>query len=262
MPRANRYFLPSHIWHITHRCHQRKFLLKFARDRRRYLHWMFEAKKRFGLCVLDYTVTSNHIHLLVKDTDAGVIAESMQLIAGRTAQEYNQRKGNKGAFWEDRYHATAIDSDEYLPRCLIYIDLNMVRAGAVNHPGQWNENGFCEIQKPAKRYAIIDLRALSELCGFEDIEGFQTAHRQWIEEALARELSLREARWSEAIAVGSLAFVKKIKGGLGSKAMHREVEQFEGTHVLREVSEVYGFKSAGENESLSPENTVFWNESF
>jgi hypothetical protein len=30
-----------------------------------------------------------------------------------------------------------------------------------------------------------------------------------------------------------------------------EVEQFEETHVLREESEVYGFKSA-----------VFWNESF
>ena len=26
-----------------------------------------EAKKRFGLCVLDYVVTSNHIQLLVKD---------------------------------------------------------------------------------------------------------------------------------------------------------------------------------------------------
>ncbi|MEA2838468.1 MAG: hypothetical protein QOD89_3018 [Bradyrhizobium sp.] len=28
--------------------------------------WDFEAKKRFGLCVLDYAVTSKHIHLLVK----------------------------------------------------------------------------------------------------------------------------------------------------------------------------------------------------
>jgi REP element-mobilizing transposase RayT len=36
MPRASRYFLPNHIWHITHRCHQRDFLLKFARDRRRW----------------------------------------------------------------------------------------------------------------------------------------------------------------------------------------------------------------------------------
>ena len=58
-------------------------------------------------------------------------------------------------------------------------------------------------------------------------------------------------RCSEAIAVGSLAFAETIKGELDSKAMHREVEQFEETHVLREESEVYGFKSA-----------VFWNESF
>jgi len=47
----------------------------FARDRRRYLHWLFQAKKRFGLCVLDYMVTCNHIHLLVKDTGPNVIAE-------------------------------------------------------------------------------------------------------------------------------------------------------------------------------------------
>ena len=81
----------------------------------------------------------------------------MQLIAGRTAQEYNQRKNRHGAFWEDRYHATAVEADEHLHRCLVYIDLNMVRAGVVNHPGQWKESGFSEIQKPPKRYAIIDL---------------------------------------------------------------------------------------------------------
>ena len=54
MPRANRHFLPNHVWHLTHRCHERAFLLKFARDRRRYLRWLFEAKKRFGLRVLNY----------------------------------------------------------------------------------------------------------------------------------------------------------------------------------------------------------------
>ena len=45
----------------------------------------------------------------------------MQLIAGRTAQEYNHRKHRQGAFWEDRDHATAIEADERLHRCLIYI---------------------------------------------------------------------------------------------------------------------------------------------
>ena len=93
MPRANRYFIPNQVWHITHRCHKREFLLKFARDRQRWLGWLFEAKKRFGLSILDYMVTSNHVHLLVSsDKDQEVIPKSIQLIAGRTGQEYNERK--------------------------------------------------------------------------------------------------------------------------------------------------------------------------
>ena len=54
MPRTNCYFLPGHAWQITHRCHQKYFLLKFSRDRQRQWHWLFEAKNRFGLCVLNY----------------------------------------------------------------------------------------------------------------------------------------------------------------------------------------------------------------
>jgi len=50
MARANRHYLPEHVWHITHRCHQQEFLLKFSKDRKSWLHWLFEAKKRFGAC--------------------------------------------------------------------------------------------------------------------------------------------------------------------------------------------------------------------
>ena len=142
MPRANRHFLPGYVWHITHRCHQKEFLLKFARDRRRWVAWLYEARKRHGLCVLDYVVTSNHIHLLVHDRGQGEISKSMQLIAGRTGQEYNRRKARRGAYWEDRYHATAVDTERYLARCLVYIDLNMVRAGVVSHPQQWETGGY------------------------------------------------------------------------------------------------------------------------
>ena len=63
------------------------------RDRRCYLHWLFEAKKRFGLSVLNYMITSNHVHLLIKDTGPNVIADSVQLIAGRTAQERKKGRG-------------------------------------------------------------------------------------------------------------------------------------------------------------------------
>ncbi len=76
-------------------------------------------RKSYGLTILNYTVTSNHIHLLVADDgDRGVIPKSIKLVAGRTGQEYNQRKNRKGAFWEDRYHATAVEEGEHLFKVL------------------------------------------------------------------------------------------------------------------------------------------------
>ena len=184
MPRANRYFIPGYTWHITHRCHKQEFLLKFMRDRKKWISWLYEAKKRFGLVVFNYTVTSNHIHLLVRDTGEEVIPKSMQLIAGKVAQQYNHRKKRKGAFWEDRYHATAVDTGEHLFRCLVYIDMNMVRAGAAKHPHDWATGGYQEIQSPRERYSIIDHNSLSQSLAFNGVSTFQKHHRQWIDEAL------------------------------------------------------------------------------
>ena len=158
--------------------------------------------------MLNYVVTSNHVHLLLKDSREEAIAQSMQLAAGRTGQEYNRRKERQGAFWEDRYHATAIEADEHLRRCLVYIDLNMVRAGVVKHPAAWAHGGYREIQDPPERYTLIELAGLSAWCGFTDVVDFQRAHRQWVAEALTREAGKRDERWSGAIAVGTQAFVE------------------------------------------------------
>jgi len=258
MPRANRHFLPGQLWHITHRCHEQAFLLKFPRDRRRYLRWLFEAKKRFGLCVLNYVVTCNHVHLLLRDTGEGIIAQNMQLVAARTAQEYNHRRSRHGAFWEDRYHATAIEADEHLHRCLVYIDLNMVRAGVVKHPADWLHGGYREIQDPPERYTLIELAGLSALCGFTEVGDFQRAHRQWVAEALTREAEKRDERWSEAIAVGSEAFVERVKRELGMKAQHRDIDEADGAHVLREPRRAYTGVFGIESDALRPKITLPW----
>jgi putative transposase len=96
MARDNRHHIPGQVWHITLRCHKQEFLLKFSRDRKRLLQWLFEAKKRYGLQILNYVVTSNHIHLLIIDGKEEVVPQSIQLVAGKTAQEFNRRKNRKG----------------------------------------------------------------------------------------------------------------------------------------------------------------------
>ena len=41
-------------------------------------------------------------------------------------------------------------------QCLVYMDMNMVRVGVVNHPSEWTFTGYNEIQAPRERYALID----------------------------------------------------------------------------------------------------------
>ena len=99
MARAKRHYIPEQIWHLTHRCHKREFLLKLVKDKQRWLHWLFEAKERYGLVILNFTVTSNHIHLLVFDEKGrDVIPSSLKLVAGRTGQEYKLKKKEKRSF--------------------------------------------------------------------------------------------------------------------------------------------------------------------
>jgi len=259
MARAKRHFIPGYIWHITHRCHKREFLLKFARDRRRWLYWLYQARKRYGLTILNYTVTSNHIHLLVADDrDRGVIPKSIKLVAGRTGQEYNQRKNRKGAFWEDRYHATAVEEGEHLLRCLVYIDLNMIRAGVVNHPSMWPFCGYNEIQSPRKKNVLINYEKLRKLVGIEYYDSMRVHYKGWIEEYLGSQEIGRDDRWSSSIAVGSKGFVEKLKSVLIGLVSGRKVKEAGEGYQLREPSVPYKVNFDAKNDDIGPENRHFW----
>lgn len=233
MPRANRYFTGGNIWHITHRCHNSDFLFKFKHYRLNWIKWLNESKNRYKISVLNYIVTCNHIHLLISDNMVdGSVSRFMQLIEGRTAQEYNSSKKRKGAFWEDRYHATAIGSDDHLFNCITYINLNMVRAGVVDDPIKWADSGYFEIQNIGKRFEIIDYSSLLSLLNLKSFDQLKAVQEEWVEDALNRKDLKRDSKWTESIAVGNSAFVEEIKQKLGIKALYRTIENKNDAYVL------------------------------
>jgi REP element-mobilizing transposase RayT len=78
--------------------------------------------------MLNYCITSNHTHLLLKVGYPARISTFMRHLEGEFASSYNRRKCRRGAFWSERYHATLIEDGCYFWNCMHYIDLNMVRA--------------------------------------------------------------------------------------------------------------------------------------
>jgi REP element-mobilizing transposase RayT len=223
------------------------------------MQWLYQARKRYGLAILNYMVTSNHIHLLVVDTGKrDVISKSMQLVAGRTGQEYNQRKNRSGAYWEDRYHATAVESGDHLARCLVYIDTNMVRAGVVSHPSKWPFSGYNEIQEPRRKNVLIDYERLQAFFGADSYDQLRTTHKGWVEEQLQVAGKKRQDEWTSSIAVGSKAFVEDVKARLRFRAKGRDVVEAGERYQLRENLSSYKALFGGENEDIALKNTYFW----
>ncbi|MBN1271621.1 MAG: transposase [Candidatus Aminicenantes bacterium] len=239
MARAHRHYLPGCTWHITQRCHKKEFLFRFKHYKKRWMYWLYRAKQQFHISILDYMVTSNHIHLLaLSDGKENEIAKTMHLVSGRTAWEFNHNRNRKGAFWEDRYHATAVETDNHLIRCMIYIDMNMVRAGVIKHPEEWPHCGYQELIGNKQRYSLINKERLMRMLQLK-YDNFKEIYNEWIDEYLERKNFNRESCWTESIAVGNKIFVERIKKKLGVKARRRCIVEKPGTFKLKEPRTSY-----------------------
>ena len=242
MPRAHRYITAGRIYHLTHRCHDRAFLLRFAKDRDTYRSMLRERSAMHRVYLLNYCISCNHIHLLVTAEAKDRISRLMHSLEGDFAQAYNLRKSRTGAFWGDRYHATLVDGGEHLWNCLKYIDLNMVRAGEVRHPEAWNWCGYGELVGKKKRYRLIDdERLLSALGNGVTKAEFREVYASMVQKAILQKELEREAMWTESLAVGSRTFVESVETTLKNNR-RREINRngVGGAWFVREEPDEYG----------------------
>ena len=225
---------------MTHRCHNRAFLLKFARDREAYRGILREHLEECEVWLLDYCVTSNHVHLLLDAEDRLQISQLMRNAAGEFARAYNRRKGRMNAFWGDNFHATLVEEGRYLWRCLCYVELNMVRCGVVSHPQEWEWLGYHEIMGRRRRYRLLDLDRLHWRMATDDAEEIRHNLEAALSDAIARGELKREPIWTESLAVGSAEFVGKIKPMVLTRRETGVTEIENGMNVLQEVPSPYG----------------------
>jgi|WetSurMetagenome_2_1015567.scaffolds.fasta_scaffold113018_2 putative transposase len=240
MPRANRFQQPGMICHLTHRCHDRDFLFRFAIDRSEYRKRLRNLSKEFGVSILNYCITSTHCHDIAFESQEGGISEMMQRLEGEFASFYNRRKDRSGAFWEDRYHGTMVEDGEHLWNCIQYVDLNMIRAGVVKHPREWQWCGYQELMGDRKRYRMLDVPLLLRMLGQNSITDFRNEYRYRIEQAILERRLHRENRWTESIAVGGKEFVEKIATAIRRERLKPRIEKdLDGSWAVWESSADY-----------------------
>ena len=213
MPRGRRYIVPGCVYHVTHRCHNRAFLLWFKKDRTAYRKLLRLRLQEANVALLSYCITCNHVHLLVRPDPAAPLeslSRLMQRLEGDFSQLFNRRKARRNAFWGDRYHATMVDTGPYLWKCLLYIDLNMVRAGVVPHPREWEWTAYPELMGLRQRYRLLDMPMLLDLLGSPTLEAFRENYEYGVNEALAENNLQRDGKWTDCLAVGDEIFARDV----------------------------------------------------
>jgi putative transposase len=178
-------------------------------------------QKRYKIDVLDYIITSNHVHLLLTAKNGARISDGLRYLHGRVAQFYNLQTGKDGAFWSDRFHSTLIQDGKHFGSCLFYIDLNMVRAGVVRHPSKWDACAYHEFYREKSKYRIVNMQRLLQVLGIGDIEHFRKWHTLTINEMMIKQKTPEHAAfWSKAFAVGDETWLKEQLKSSGIKRMN------------------------------------------
>jgi len=151
MPRKPRFTLPGVPQHIVQRGNNREPCFLAETDYRRYLLDLREVSCKFNCRIHAYVLMTNHVHLLATPLTEHAIGQMMQALGRRYVYYINHTYLRTGTLWEGRYKANLVDGEAYLLTCMRYIELNPVRAGMVEHPGDYawssysaNAQGKCE----------------------------------------------------------------------------------------------------------------------
>lgn len=131
MARLPRLTLPGYAHHVIQRGNNRQAIFLDEADRRFLLELLDENARRFEVAVHAYVLMDNHFHLLLTPRTQDGVPQMMQAVGRRYVRYFNDRHRRSGTLWEGRYKSTLIESERYLLACMVYIDLNPVRAGMV-----------------------------------------------------------------------------------------------------------------------------------
>ena len=137
MARLPRLTLPGYPHHIIQRGNNRQMIFADRQDFETMLTLLAENAQKFAVAVHAYVLMDNHFHLLATPATAEALPLMMQAVGRSYVRYFNQRHGRSGTLWEGRYRSTLIETERYLLACMVYIDLNPVRAGMVTQPGAW-----------------------------------------------------------------------------------------------------------------------------
>lgn len=142
MARLPRLTVPGYAHHVIQRGNNRQLIFRDDRDHEFFLALLAENATRNQVRIHAYVLMDNHFHILATPETKEGLPLMMQAVGRRYVRYFNDRQRRSGTLWEGRYRSTLIEAERYLLACMVYIDLNPVRAGLVVQARDYRWSSF------------------------------------------------------------------------------------------------------------------------
>jgi putative transposase len=142
MPRRSRLIYPGVPLRIIQRGNNRQPCFFADDDYLFYLDWLHEYAEESGCAIHCFVLMTNHVHILLTPEREGSAGELMKRLGQRYVQYINRTYKRSGTLWEGRFRSCLVQQENYLLTCQRYIELNPVRAGMVEHPGEYRWSSY------------------------------------------------------------------------------------------------------------------------
>ena len=136
MPRRPRLKLAGIPVHLIQRGNNRGVCFFAEDDHQFYLDHLGGACKKYAVELHAYVLMTNHVHLLMTPKEGEGPSQVMKHLGQRYVQYINRTYRRSGTLWEGRFRSCLVGEEHYFLGCHRYIELNPVRAGIVEHPGE------------------------------------------------------------------------------------------------------------------------------
>ncbi len=243
MARPLRPEVASGIWHVWNRGVDYADIFFSDQDRLLFIALLAECTRRFGWIVIQFTLMTNHFHLLIQ-TPEPTLSRGMKWLEGKYVQAINRRRGRVGPLFQGRFKSQLVETGSYLLELLRYIALNPVRAKMVKRAEEYRWSSYAAVAGFEAAPAWIDPRTILEQFG-PDLATQQREFRKFVDAGAG----ITRAPWKDAIGqilIGSESWAESMRSILESKprstdhpAMQRFASRPRPARIAATVAKVF-----------------------
>lgn len=142
MARKARQLSSTGIYHIMLRGINKDRVFFTKDDESVFLDFLAKVKERFNFSIYAYCFMENHVHLLVKESESGLISTFMKILLVLYVAWYNIEHHRCGSLFQTRFRSEPVEDARYFQQVVRYIHRNPVKAKKCKHVWQSKKSSY------------------------------------------------------------------------------------------------------------------------